>query len=112
MAAKKKLSYEQEMALHYGRQVARQNQKRAVAARRASAEADAAREEQDAAQQARLRELRGGFDVGDRVSGRCVFFGARHAGVVLDGGSDGVRLLDDDGVEWLVSRVSLKAEEV
>lgn len=112
MPQKRKVSYEQDLALAHGRHVARQNQRRRVEARLASEKAQAEREAERAKQAARERELRNGFEVGDRVTGRDYFWNERRVGVVVEGNlTDGVPVLCDDGEERVLYRRSLEAAQ-
>lgn len=110
---KRKISYEQSLALGHGRDIARSNQRRRVAARQAeekvAAERQAAREKEEQ----RLRELRGGFEVGDRVTGREIIFRYQKTGVIVETGPyplhEGVPVQADDGNIWTLARNSVEA---
>lgn len=109
MTKKRKVSYEQDMALARGRAVARANQRRRVAAKQEAAEAARAKSEAEAEQADRERELRNGFEVGDRVTGRDYFWNEQRTGTVVEGSlTDGVPVLCDDGEERVLYRHSLK----
>ena len=109
---KRKPTYEQELALARGREVARSNQRRRVAARvQREAEDNAAREAEEK-QRARERELRCGFEVGDRVTGRDYIWNAQRSGVVVEGDlTDGVPVLCDDQEVRVLYRRSLEAND-
>jgi hypothetical protein len=109
---KRKISYDQSLALEHGRQTARANQRRRVEASRAAAAAQADRDAQAAEQHERDRELRNGVEVGERVTGRDYFFNQQRAGVVVDGDlHDGVPVLCDDGETRVLYRRSINREE-
>lgn len=93
---------------------------RGAAARRAEAKRKAERERADreaaeAAEAARLREARGGFELGDRVTGRERVFGTERTGVVVAGPPSevfaGVHVIDDEGTAWTLGRYTVKAAE-
>lgn len=105
---KKKISYEQDQALARGRDVARANQRRSVAERQQHERAAAARAAEREQQAQRERELRNGFEVGDRVRGRDFFWNQQRSGFVVDGDlTDGVPVLCDDGEVRVLYRRSL-----
>lgn len=110
---KKKISYEQDLALAAGRDVARSNQRRRTAANAASDKARAERDRLAAEQAERDRELRMGFDLGDRVTGRDRTWGKARTGVVIEGPpsekNDGVHILDSEGNTWLLGRYTVES---
>lgn len=110
---KKKISFEQDQALARGRDVARSNQRRRVAANQAADKARAEREQRAAEQAAREREQRAGFDLGQRVTGRCRIFGTTRTGTVIEGPpaerGEGVWITDDDGNDWVLGRHTVEA---
>ena len=105
----RKISYEQDKALARGRDTARANQRRRVAEKQRAAAAAAERAEAEAKQAAHERELRGGFEIGDRVTGRDYFWNERRVGVIVEGDlHDGVPVACDDGQLRVLYRRSLE----
>jgi hypothetical protein len=97
---RRKVSYEQDLALSRGRSVARANQRRRMADESARREVAEERERKDAEGSAQLLEARGGLEVGTRVRGleaqwRMVWY----EGTVQDGEFEdgGMPVLCDDG---------------
>jgi len=113
--SKRRISYEQDQALAYGRSVARANQRRRTAANQAADKAQAELEAKRAAQAARELEQRAGFELGARVSGRCRTFNVTRTGTVIAGPpaerGDGVWITDDNGNDWVLSRYGVTAAE-
>jgi hypothetical protein len=111
VAEKRKISYEQSLALDRGRQTAHANQRRAVDARQAAEKAQAERERRDAEQAAELKRRRNGFEPGDRVTGRDYFWNEHRTGTVTDAPpqQEGVPVLCDDGETRLLHFHSVKA---
>ena len=106
MPQKKKISYEQDLALAHGRQVARSNQRRRVAANQQREREDAERERAAAIERERWAKQRtpaGGepFAVGARVRGLESHWRVEQVtGVVLDApgdGEGGFPILTDEG---------------
>lgn len=100
MTEKRKPTFEQDRALVFGRSVARANQRRRTAAKKARQKEDEERARKDAATAARLLEARGGLEVGTRVRGLEAHWRMSwYEGVVVDGEFEegGMPVLCDDG---------------
>jgi len=112
---KKKISYEQDQALAYGRGIARANQRRRVAANQAADKAQAERDAQQAEQAALELRRRGGFDLGQRVTGRDRTFSSTRTGTVIEGEASergqGVWIVTDEGYEIVLGYHSVTAVE-